>query len=178
MVKINCTVKKKYYNIIDRMCDSIACNNLPIYLQNVTVEYDPNVVIPYYTTVGLFPSNQSMKRLWNFSAAFATNMNIVDPKLPITLVYDFSNVQFEGTASFESPIFGSLQTRSNIYNAGKYISFTFDDEKKTLTFVITPPCRTSRLSYQLEIFDKLIGPKALESINYICATCTTKSSCQ
>jgi hypothetical protein len=23
------------------MCDSIACNNLPIYLQNVTLNYDP-----------------------------------------------------------------------------------------------------------------------------------------
>jgi hypothetical protein len=38
------------------MCDSIACNNLPIYLQNVTLDYD-RVITPYYTTVGLIPSN-------------------------------------------------------------------------------------------------------------------------
>jgi hypothetical protein len=136
------------------MCDSIACNNLPIYLQNVTLDYDPTVITPYYTTVGLLPSNQSTKRVWNFSAAFVRNK--LAPNTPLTIVYDFSKVQFEGTASFESPIFGSLSTKSRLYNAGTYINYTYDEVTKLVTFVVQLPCQTSQFSYQFEIFDSML----------------------
>ena len=119
------------------MCDSIACNNLPIYLQDVSLEYDSTLITPYYTTVGLIPSNQSTKRVWNFSAAF--EKNISSPETSLTIVYDFSKVQFEGTASFESPIFGSLSTKNRLYNAGPYIEYTYDNVTKLVTFVPSSP---------------------------------------
>lgn len=135
------------------MCDSIACSNLPIYLQNVKLIFDADTIIPYYTTVGLVPSNEKIKRVWTFTAAFHRNRR--KPNTPISITYDFNAVQFEGTASFESPIFGNLQTKNYIYNAGQYIEYTYNKEEKFIVFVIQLPCDTSQFSFQFEIFDQV-----------------------
>ena len=122
----------------------IQPTNLPIYLQNYTVDILDGKKEPkkmgdvFYSTVGAIPSNVPRARVWQ--------MNLTGTLRPTsekyTILYDFKKVDYQNkNIRFENIVSGTFNVCGQVLDASKVIgkNYTFSDEESTLTFTIKIP---------------------------------------
>jgi hypothetical protein len=117
---------------------TIPDTNLPIFFSRYTIVplFGSDVHV-LFSTVSANPSNIPRSRVWSFVSQLS--LPYVE-KDTITLLYDFSCVQDEGyRASFEGHVYGTLSFGKQVYNATRYVRYTFDTYEKTLTLFLTIP---------------------------------------
>ena len=112
----------------------IQPTNLPIYLQNYTVDILDGKKEPkkmgdvFYSTVGAIPSNVPRARVWQ--------MNLTGTLRPTsekyTILYDFKKVDYENkNIRFENIVSGTFNICGQVLDASKVIgkNYTFSDEE-------------------------------------------------
>ena len=119
----------------------IPAKNLPLYFQNYTVSTSSTDLSVLYSTVAANPSHHRRKRVWNFVLTLQTNDN-TDCTSSFSIVYDFHEatppdsivMNFEAFP-YPAGTFGISGSRE-LYNAEKYISYAYDPNEKTITFLL------------------------------------------
>ena len=164
----------------------IQPTNLPIYLQNYTVDILDGKKEPkkmgdvFYSTVGAIPSNVPRARVWQ--------MNLTGTLRPTsekyTILYDFKKVDYENkNIRFENIVSGTFNVCGQVLDASKVIgkNYTFSDEESTLTFTIKIPKLGFRLkkeslfSFNLTIDDDTCGTSDCSACSTSdCSACSTQ----
>ena len=96
----------------------ISSDNLPIYLQNYTFSSSSSVLSPYFTIVGGFPTNQSLKRTWNLVTAGSLSTSYDQ----IIFTYDFSSVVTGYVVSIDGTLAGTIIINGKVYDAATYFT--------------------------------------------------------
>ena len=140
---------------------NIPDQNLAIYLQKYSIEIKNavgNIVgSRRYSTVGVLPSDEPGKRVWQLNLS-----GVLDPNIDVySVVYDFSNVnyKYKDQITFENEIAGTFNICGRVLDASKIIKYEYSDEKSTLTIKIDTENWDFRLkkrtnfNYQLNVDD-------------------------
>ena len=140
---------------------NIPDQNLAIYLQKYSIEIKNavgNIVgSRRYSTVGVLPSDEAGKRVWQLNLS-----GVLDPNIDVySVVYDFSNVnyKYKDQITFENEIAGTFNICGRVLDASKIIKYEYSDEKSTLTIKIDTENWDFRLkkrtnfNYQLNVDD-------------------------
>ena len=140
----------------------IPPQNLPIYLQKYKVDIYPEkeetkVGNVSYTTVGAISSNEPLARVWalNLTGVLAPNVE------KYRIVYDFSEVDYKDSISFENAVSGTFTICGRVLDASKIIgqNYTYSNKNRTLTIELDTSKwnfrlkKTTLFSYQLNIND-------------------------
>ena len=140
---------------------NIPDQNLAIYLQKYSIEIKNavgNIVgSRKYSTVGVLPSDEPGKRVWQLNLS-----GVLDPNIDVySVVYDFSSVnyKYKDQITFENEIAGTFNICGRVLDASKIIKYQYSDEKSTLTIEIDTKNWDFRLkkrtnfNYQLNVDD-------------------------
>jgi hypothetical protein len=118
----------------------ISANNLPIYLQNFTIQFEHNSGRVSYANVGIIPTENKFARSWNLTVSAVL---LQQQSRNYVMTCDFSKVILprQYVISFTGPVQGvaSLGRQKNV-NIQRFVNYTYDSLKKILMFHISMPC--------------------------------------
>lgn len=134
--------------------EKIPNNNLPIYLQEYTVDIlddseNKKAGSVQYTTVGAISSNEKGKRVWQLNLTGYLEPNVQK----YNIVYDFSNVNYkEKNIRFENIISGTFNICGQVLDAFKIIGFdySYSDPESTLTIKLDTSKWNFRIKKKIE----------------------------
>lgn len=121
---------------------SIPKNNLPVYVQNYSVDFDGQ---EDYVTVGFIPSNVLNNRILSIvmKGTFKT-LSVIE--------FDFSKVRYNKRfILLEGPISGTLTICKKVLNAKQYMKYNYEPKNRLLSISITLPFKIQDTSISFDI---------------------------
>ena len=128
----------------------IMDNNLPIYLQNFTIEGDANIT---YATIGLIPTESKNNRVLSIEISGKMRNNSI-------ITIDFSNVNYKNKQQIqlEGPPNGILTFCGQVYPVNKKIKYVYDNLKLHLNVNISNTITKTKANFSLQITINDTGP--------------------
>lgn len=130
--------------------NKIMDNNLPIYLQNFTIEGDADIT---YATIGLIPTARKNNRVLSIEISGKMRNNSI-------ITIDFSNVNYKNKQQIqlEGPPNGILTFCGQIYPVNKKIKYVYDNLKLSLNVNISNRITKTKANFSLQIMINDTGP--------------------
>lgn len=128
----------------------IMDNNLPIYLQNFTIEGDADI---RYATIGLIPSESKNNRVLSIEISGKMRNNSI-------ITIDFSNVNYKNKQQIqlEGPPNGILTFCGQVYSVNKKINYVYENLKLSLNVNISNTITKTKANFSLQITINDTGP--------------------
>ena len=126
----------------------------PIYLQNYKVKSEQGSV--KYSVISALPNQTSGQYTWNF----VSHMVLEKCTRLIRIKYDFQDTEFQKEITFQGKLMGTLQSGSQAYNAGDFMSYKYNKEllqmEVTILFPLEEKLFGKNLSWNIFINDTAI----------------------
>lgn len=123
----------------------------PIYLQDYKVKSEQGNV--KYSVISALPNQTSGQYTWNF----VSHMVLEKCTRLIRIKYDFQDTEFQKEITFQGTLMGTLQSGSQAYNAGDFMSYEYNKEllemEVTILFPLEEKIFGKNLSWNIFIND-------------------------
>lgn len=130
--------------------NDIPVENAVFGLKKVSTQILPKGAL-FLNSITLLPAIQKegQARNWQFIMQGIVVMDTKQDSFQILMDLKDVSIADEFFIDFESSVSGTMILNNKVYSARKYIRYTPDNEKKTILFTVSLPCKKRRITFDM-----------------------------